>query len=49
VSAIIASIEIQIGILRSRGIEIKDWDNKKRALSQIRMIGGKAYFLAAEE
>ena len=49
VSAMIASIEMQIDILKERGVEIKDWDNKDRTLHQIRMMGGKVYFLATED
>lgn len=49
VSAMVASIEMQIDILRERGIEIHDWDNKDRTLRQIRILGGKAYFLADTE
>lgn len=49
VSAMVASIEMQIDILRERGIEIRDWDNKDRTLRQIRILGGKAYFLADTE
>jgi hypothetical protein len=45
----IASMELQIDILSQRGVEIRDWENKDRVLKQIRIIGGKAYFLAAEE
>ena len=32
-----------------RGIRIRDWDNKDRVLTQVRIIGGKVYFLAATE
>ena len=49
VSAMVSSIEMQIDILRERGIEIRDWDNKDRTLRQIRILGGKAYFLADTE
>lgn len=49
VSALIASLEMQVTILKERGVEIRDWDNKDRTLEQIRIIGGKAYFLAAGE
>lgn len=49
IPALLQSLEWQIGILRERGVEIKDWENKDRVLKQIRIIGGKVYFLAAEE
>lgn len=49
VSAMIASMEMQVDILSQRGVEIRDWDNKDRVLKQIRIIGGKAYFLAEEK
>lgn len=48
VAAILSSIEMQINILKERGIEIRDWENKDRILQQIRILGGKAYFLADE-
>ena len=46
VSAMVSSIEMQIDILSERGIEIRDWENKDRVLKQVRIMGGKAYFLA---
>lgn len=49
VSAMLASIEMQIDILRERGVEIRDWESKDRVLRQVRMMGGKVYFLAAED
>lgn len=49
VSAMLASIEMQIDILRERGVEIRDWEHKDRVLQQVRIMGGKAYFLAAED
>lgn len=49
VSAMLASIEMQIDILRERGVEIRDWEHKDRVLQQVRMMGGKVYFLAAED
>lgn len=49
IPALLQSLEWQIDILRERGVEIKDWENKNRVLKQVRIIGGKVYFLAAEE
>ncbi len=49
VTAIFQSIELQIKVLKERGVEIRDWEDKERILEQIRFIGGKAYFLAAKE
>lgn len=46
VPALLQCIEWQLDILREKGIEVKDWDNKNRVLKQVRFIGGKAYFLA---
>lgn len=40
-------LEAYISVLRKRGVEIRDWDNKEKILQQVRIIGGKAYFLAA--
>ena len=43
VSAMLSSIEMQINILQERGVEIRD-----RVLKQVRILGGKAYFLAED-
>ena len=40
VSAMLSSIEMQINILQERGVEI---------LKQVRILGGKAYFLAEDK
>lgn len=49
VSAMVASMEMQIDILSQRGVKIYDWENKERVVKQVRIIGGKVYFLAVEE
>ena len=49
VSAMLSSIEMQINILQERGVEIRDWENKDRVLKQVRILGGKAYFLAEDK
>ena len=46
IPAILSSMEMQIKVLKERGVEIKDWDNKEKTLKQIRMLGGKVYFFA---
>lgn len=46
---VLRNIEQNIELLSQRGIRIRDWDNKDRALTQVRIIGGKVYFLAATE
>lgn len=46
VQSILFSMETQLRILAERGIEIRDFDNKEKVIKQIRMIGGKVYFLA---
>lgn len=48
VPALLQSIEWQLDILREKGIEVKDWDNKGRVIRQVRWIGGKAYFFAED-
>jgi len=45
----LSSIEMQINILQERGVEIRDWENKDRVLKQVRILGGKAYFLAEDK
>lgn len=47
--AIVQAIESQIAILRTKGIKIYDWEQKDRAIEQIRIIGGKAYFFAVRD
>lgn len=46
---VLRNIEQQIELLSKRGVQIRDWDNKDRVLTQVRIIGGKVYFLAATE
>lgn len=46
---VLRNIEQNIELLSQRGIKIWDWDNKDRVLTQVRIIGGKVYFLAATE
>lgn len=46
---VLRSIEQNIELLSQRGIKIRDWDNKDRVLTQVHIIGGKVYFLAATE
>lgn len=47
--AIVQAIENQIAILRTKGMKIYDWEQKDRAIKQVRIIGGKAYFFAVRE
>lgn len=49
ISTLIASMELQLNVLKSRGVEIRDFDNKSKKVEQIRMIGNKAYFLAIDD
>lgn len=48
VQGILISMETQLRILSERGIEIRDFDHKEKVVKQIRMIGGKVYFLATD-
>lgn len=47
--AIVQTIESQIAILRTKGMKIYDWEQKDRAIEQVRIIGGKAYFFATTD
>lgn len=47
--AIVQTIEGQIAILRTKGMKIYDWEQKDRAIEQVRIIGGKEYFFAVRE
>lgn len=46
---IIQALESDIQILKMRGMKIYDWEQKDRAIEQVRIIGGKAYFFAVRE
>ena len=46
---VLRNIEQNIELLSQRGIRIRDWDNKDWVLTQVRIIGGKVYFLAATD
>lgn len=48
VPAMIASINMQVEILKDRGVYIRDWDHKERVVERVQMIGNKAYILAPE-
>lgn len=43
---LLKSLENTVAVLRARGEDVVDWDDKSRRLCQFRIIGGKAYFLA---
>lgn len=48
-TAIVGTIDTMIGVLRRRGIKIRDWDDKDKVVQKIRCIGGKVYILAPSE
>lgn len=43
------SIQMLMDNLASRGILIRDFDNKDKVVKRVGMIGGKVYFLAVKE
>ena len=43
---LLKSLENTVAVLRARGEDGVDWDDKSRRLCQFRIIGGKTYFLA---
>ncbi len=47
-AVLLQSIEMSLNILKERGQEVRDFDNKEKIVQQVRLIGGKAYFLAAK-
>ena len=49
IPVLLKSMEMQLNILRKRGIEVRDFDNKERKIEQIRMIGNKAFFLVSND
>lgn len=49
VSLLCTSIEEIIKVLESRGYPVYDFDNKEKTVKQVRMIGGKVYFLVTQE
>lgn len=46
-ASILITMEYMLNVLKDRGVEVRDFDNKDKVVEQIRLIGGKAYFLAA--
>lgn len=46
---IIQALESDIHLLKMRGMKIYDWEQKDRAIEQVRIIGGKTYFFAVRE
>lgn len=48
-AAICAGIQLLMNELIKRGKPIKDFDNKKKAVALIQIIGGEVYFLAKEQ
>ncbi len=49
IPVLVASINNVIGILQSRGIKIRDWDDKGKVVQKIKFIGNKVYILAPSE
>lgn len=47
--ALVATIDIMIGILQDRGVKIRDWDDKGKVVQKMKCIGGKIYILAPYE
>ncbi len=47
--ALVATIDTMIGILRDRGIKIRDWDEKGKVVEKMKCIGGKVFILAPLE
>lgn len=43
------SIQLLINEMKNRGFPLYDFDNKKKSMQQIQIIGDKVYFMAAEE
>lgn len=43
------SIQLLVNELKNRGYPLYDFDDKKKSLQQIQIIGEKVYFMAAEE
>ena len=46
---IIQALEGGIKLLEMNGMKIYDWEQKDRAIEQVRIIGGKAYFFATRD
>lgn len=49
IPALVATMQIILDVLNSRGIKIYDFDNKEKEVKKISMIGNKAYMLAMKE
>lgn len=48
VATMCQSIEMLIESLTRRGYPVIDFDNQNKTVKQVRFIGGKVYFLAAD-
>lgn len=49
IPALIATMQIILEVLNSRGVKIYDFDNKEKEVRKISMFGNKAYILAVKE
>jgi hypothetical protein len=45
---ILSAINILLRILQSRGLKLRDWENKRRTLKEVRPIFNRIYFFASE-
>lgn len=48
-AVLLQSTEMILNVLKERGQEVRDFDNKEKVVQQVRLIGGKPYFLAAKD
>jgi len=47
--ALITAIDTMIGILQERGVTIRDWDDKSKAVRRLKRICGKPFILSTRE
>ncbi len=41
--SLVATIDVMIGILRERGIKIRDWDEKGKVVQKMKCIGNEVF------
>lgn len=49
IPALVGTIDTMIGILRERGVVIRDWDDRDKVVHRMKFIGNQVFILAPRE
>lgn len=49
IPALVGTIDTMIGILRERGVVIRDWDDREKVVHRMKLIGNQVFILAPRE